>query len=279
MKNNDKDYQNLQNQKRIGLRLTAEERALMEIAMAEEGYSNVTAFIKHRVFGHHPEQKKRAIIQSHNSESIAVILKYKIMEMAEWFHYTYVVIRKSLETNVEESKKKFALDKLRTLSSYAKKITMQFTAICIDLNLPVSKLLREEIPNMGQRHNAFIMNLEKILFASGETTIYDSFDKYISIHGLVIQTTLKKDGNIYFILFCRGREKNEHTRFECRCPPRFCPEIGSHITVNGILWLAYEVDSNHNRQLCPRIIVMSIIKKPDIRNNDETNRIPSNDGL
>lgn len=270
MKNGDKDYHKMQNQNRITLRLTAEELAILEIEMAEEGYGNKTAFVKNRLFGQNLKRKIRAKIQSRDFDAITTLLKHYLREMADWFHYTVIVVKSFFNTNVENSRKKdFALDKLVTLTNHAKMMTRQITAICVDLNLPVRKLLKEDLPNVEDCHKAFIMKLEQAVFASGQTSVFDPFDKFITAHGLVIEITHSENEIACFLLYCKGRMQNEHTMYECYCKSTGCPGISSYITVNGALELVYLDDTGGKRRLMPRIIVKRITYKEGYRNESD----------
>lgn len=269
MKNSDKDYQNMQNQKKRTLRFTAEERAIMEIDMAEEGYSNWTAFVKDHLFGQFGEKRKKRkkeIIQSRDNNTIAILLKHYIVDMAAWFRYSYTTINKFFKTNVEDSKKReYALDKLVTLSSYAKQIATQFAAICIELDLPVSSQINNELSKISKskwplaEHDAFIKSIEDRLLASGEYSILDKGGKIITVRGVVIETAQGQDKKIGFILlYCKGDEDNDFTKFTCRfrADKMKAPEKGVSVIISGILHITRQIDRANRIQIDPIIDVL-----------------------
>ena len=270
MKNGDKDYHKMQNQNRITLRLTAEELAILEIEMAEEGYECRTTFIKGRLFGQLGEKrrkKKQAVIKSRDNYDIATILKRYILEMAAWFHYTYLAIKKLFEKEVEESKKKdFALDKLVTLSSHTKKIATLFAAVCHELNIPVAGLINDDLSKTSEsewlfdEHTDALRRMDVLMLASGQFRILENGKKIITVCGVVIGTPKNESGNVdigVIILECKSKWADDYPKYLCRLAKNLkVPEIGESVIVTGALSIFCGKDKENRTLIKPVISVI-----------------------
>lgn len=272
MKNGDKEYHKMQNQNRITLRLTADELAILEIEMAEEGYECRTTFIKDRLFGQLGEKrrrKKQAVIKSRDNNEIATILKRYILQMAAWFRYTFYALKKHFEKEVEESKKKdYALKKLVTLSSHTKQIATLFAAVCNELNLPVAALIKADLSTTSEskwlfdEHKDALMRTEMYMLAYGKFRILDNGKKMITVCGVVIDTPKNESGNVDFgviILECKSEWANDYPKYLCRLAKRIkVPEIGESVIVTGAFSIYCSKDKENRTLIEPVIAAINL---------------------
>lgn len=86
-KENKREYLKGANKNIVGLRMTPDEKALLLVKMKEEGWENVTGYIKFKLFGIDPEKEIDAIIQKKDPVSIGIILKNHVMYLANCFVY------------------------------------------------------------------------------------------------------------------------------------------------------------------------------------------------
>ena len=86
-KENKEQYLKSANKGRLTLRFSPQERSLLEVQMASEGWTNATAFVKYKLFGMDPEKEIDATIQKKDTNSIGIILKNQVMYLANCFVY------------------------------------------------------------------------------------------------------------------------------------------------------------------------------------------------
>ena len=80
-------YLQLANQNIVRVRMNAKERALLRVQMNDDGWTNMSAFIRHQLFGLNPDRKIDAIIKTKNPDSIALLLRYQLMELTSQYIY------------------------------------------------------------------------------------------------------------------------------------------------------------------------------------------------
>lgn len=84
---------------KISIRLSAEERTLLERILKEDGWGNYTGFIKYKLFGtHEPRNKIKA-----NEEDSGRLLKYAIIQLAEKLGARNLSIINSASINKSDS--------------------------------------------------------------------------------------------------------------------------------------------------------------------------------
>lgn len=109
--------------------------SLLEIAMKNEEWENVSGFIKYKLFGWNPQYKIEKIIKSKKPESIGTLLKNELDELnnnLEFFRFRYDNDMKQLYreegVNVQEWKNSTniwhikAVDKMKDISQTIKQI-------------------------------------------------------------------------------------------------------------------------------------------------------------
>lgn len=82
-----KAYSKLTNQNIVRVRMNAKERALLRVQMNDDGWTNMSAFIRHQLFGLNPDRKIDAIIKTKNPDSIALLLRYQLMDLSSQYIY------------------------------------------------------------------------------------------------------------------------------------------------------------------------------------------------
>lgn len=77
---------------RINLRMTTDEKTLLEIQMKEEGWVSKSAFIKYKLFGYEPEERVEKVVKEMDSESIGILLRNQVLKLTDsylYFQYRY----------------------------------------------------------------------------------------------------------------------------------------------------------------------------------------------
>lgn len=90
-KENKKKYQKKMDASRICLRLNARERSVLENKMREEGWENMSGYIRYKLFGIEPDKEIKMLIRSKDPWAIANLLRNEVFELTE--QYLYVVFR------------------------------------------------------------------------------------------------------------------------------------------------------------------------------------------
>ena len=80
-------YSKLMNQNIVRVRMTAKERALLRVQMSADGWTNMSAFIRHQLFGLDPDRKVDALVKAKSPDSIALLLRYQLMELTSQYIY------------------------------------------------------------------------------------------------------------------------------------------------------------------------------------------------
>lgn len=91
-KENRKEYFKIVNKGRLSLRMNAEENALLEIQMKEEGWVSKSAFIKYKLFGYEPEERVEKVVKEMDTESIGILLRNQVLKLTNsylYFQYRY----------------------------------------------------------------------------------------------------------------------------------------------------------------------------------------------
>lgn len=87
-----KEYYKSKDKGRIVVRLNPEEKTLLELAMREEEWNNVSGFIKYKLFGFDTDYKIKKVITSRNGENIALLIQNELAELNNnlaYFRYRY----------------------------------------------------------------------------------------------------------------------------------------------------------------------------------------------
>ena len=101
-----KAYSKLTNQNIVRVRMSAKERALLRVQMSAEGWTNMSAFIRHQLFGLNPDRKIDALIKTRSPDSIALLLRYQLMELPS----QYIYIRSRYDRDMSQLYKEEGVD-------------------------------------------------------------------------------------------------------------------------------------------------------------------------
>jgi len=93
-----KSYFKMKNQGRTSIRWTPEERARLEGMMQEDGWKNLSGFIKFKVFGTYDiEDKVKSLIDKKDTTFIVLLMKNMTLDIAA--HYEYFLERYHKDMN------------------------------------------------------------------------------------------------------------------------------------------------------------------------------------
>lgn len=90
-------YQKMANKNLVHLRMSPEEKTLLQEEMRQNGWDNLSGFIKYKLFGLDPDQKIESLIKSGNPESIALLLRNQLMDLTG--QYIYIRYRYDRDMN------------------------------------------------------------------------------------------------------------------------------------------------------------------------------------
>ena len=86
------------NKNRVIIRISPEEKTLLQEEMRQNGWDNLSGFIKYKLFGLDPGQKIESLIKSDNPESIALLLRNQLMDLTG----QYIYIRYRYDRNMNQ---------------------------------------------------------------------------------------------------------------------------------------------------------------------------------
>ena len=75
------------NQDIVRVRMNAKERAILHVQMSADGWTNMSAFIRFKLFGLDPDRKVDALIKTKSPDSIALLLRDQLMELTSQYIY------------------------------------------------------------------------------------------------------------------------------------------------------------------------------------------------
>ena len=75
------------NRKAINIRLRQEEVSLLQIQMKNEGWGNMSAYIRYKIFGADPEEKLDNVISKADKEDIEILLRNEVLRLVDQFEY------------------------------------------------------------------------------------------------------------------------------------------------------------------------------------------------
>ena len=90
-------YLQLANQNIVRVRMNAKERAILHVQMSADGWTNMSAFIRFKLFGLDPDRKVDALIKTKSPDSIALLLRDQLMELTS--QYIYIRYRYDRDMN------------------------------------------------------------------------------------------------------------------------------------------------------------------------------------
>ena len=164
-------YHTMQNKSKISIKLTADERALLDVWMHDEGWDNLSGFIKYRLFGMDKTARKRnAIVKERNAKSVAIILQHHLADLVNQYRFWRFACQKEIEKYSENTSADFLL-RAQTIQKTMKILNRRtmdtmyvFFAIATDLKINVKRLLQDSIQTnmfsffgntLGEKHVLF----------------------------------------------------------------------------------------------------------------------------
>ena len=82
-----KQYMKTVNKNRAIIRMSPEEKTLLQEEMRQNGWDNLSGFIKYKLFGLDPDRKIESLIKSGNPDSIALLLRNQLMDLTSQYIY------------------------------------------------------------------------------------------------------------------------------------------------------------------------------------------------
>ena len=92
-----KQYMKTVNKNRAIIRMSPEEKTLLQEEMRQNGWDNLSGFIKYKLFGLDPDRKIESLIKSGNPDSIALLLRNQLMDLTS--QYIYIRYRYDRDMN------------------------------------------------------------------------------------------------------------------------------------------------------------------------------------
>ena len=92
-----KQYMKTVNKNRAIIRMSPEEKTLLQEEMRQNGWDNLSGFIKYKLFGLDPDRKIETLIKSGNPDSIALLLRNQLMDLTS--QYIYIRYRYDRDMN------------------------------------------------------------------------------------------------------------------------------------------------------------------------------------
>ena len=141
------------NLSKISLKLNPDERALLQIGMIQEGWSNMSAYIKTKVFGIDPDKKRDRIIAKKNKEEIAIVLSNHIESLINYYHYVLKAFKKevsqySIYYYTELNERLSSIDRHQSLlNRKTKAVLVLFMKIGQTLGIDTSSVLSKSMSN------------------------------------------------------------------------------------------------------------------------------------
>lgn len=165
------EYHRMANKNKISIKLNPEERALIEIGMIENGWENLSSYIKYKLFGWELSSKRNAIISEKKTLAIPVILNSLLLDLLEHIRYFTTAFDKEIEainsdsTQEEKTKIEKKMDVAMHWSSHLKKRVNALIALCtsiankLDIDTPeiLTIILNDKISELFHPGDKFLI--------------------------------------------------------------------------------------------------------------------------
>lgn len=145
-------YHTMQNKSKISIKLTADERALLDVWMHDEGWDNLSGFIKSRLFGMGKTVRKRnAIVRKGDAESVSMILLQHLADLVNQFRFWGFAYKAETEKYSENTdpdiimRLKTLYKKMEILEDRMMVTLYVLFAIAIDLKIDIEAFLNDAI--------------------------------------------------------------------------------------------------------------------------------------
>ena len=136
---------------KISLKLDPDERALLQIGMIQEGWTNMSAYIKTKVFGFDPSKKRDRIIAKKNGEEIAIVLSNHIDSLISYNRYVLTafkeeVLQYSIYDYTELNKRLSIIDRnLSLLKKKTRVVLSLFMKIGETVGIDTASVLKKDM--------------------------------------------------------------------------------------------------------------------------------------
>ena len=97
-----KQYHKMMNKRIVQFRITLEEKILLDDMIWKEGWQNVSAFVRYKLFGTDTEDKVADLIKSKDTDSIVIILKNAVLQLVDYYDYFMGRYRKDMNQLYKE---------------------------------------------------------------------------------------------------------------------------------------------------------------------------------
>ena len=254
------EYHRMANKNKISIKLNPEERALIEIGMIENGWDNLSGYIKYKLFGWELSSKRNAKISEKKTLAIPVILNSLLLDLIEHIRYFTTAFDKeikaiNLDSTLEEKTKiEKKMGVAMHWSSHLKRRVNALMALCTS----IANTLDIDTPELL----TFILN-DKLFegFSSGE--------KYLIIRGRLVSDPIYYEKLQLYSFDIKSVRKDsaslkEFTIFKCRCitiPKNL--KKGDLVHVSGPFAVCFAETEDGQMRLHNRIqvAIISIIKE------------------
>ena len=237
----------MQNKSKISIKLTPDERALLDVWMHDEEWNNLSGFIKDRVFGVEKTVRRRnAIVKARNAESVAIILQHHLVNLVNQYRFWRFACKKEIDKYSNNTSADFLLRSktiqktMRILHNRTMDMLVVLCAIADELGLKAKSLLQDSTK-------------------SGVFPIFSHAigEKHILLTGIVVGAPrIINNKNVidYFFRVCYKYLK-EIYRYNCVSDPNTRTTIreGDTVSVYGQLIACEREESNKQ----PTVFVVS----------------------
>ena len=167
-------YHNMHNKSKISIKLTADERAILDVWMHEAGWENLSGFIKYRLFGMDKTTRKRnAIVRKGDAESVSMILLHHLADLVNQFRfwgfaYKAEINKDSGNTDPDISMRlKTLYKKMEIMADRMMGTLYVLLAIAIELKIDVEAFLNDAIWSRVF-HTKSLSSRDKHIFLTGK---------------------------------------------------------------------------------------------------------------
>ena len=245
-------YHSMQNKSKISIKLTPDERALLDVWMHDEEWNNLSGFIKDRVFGLEKTVRRRnAIVKARNAESVAIILQHHLVNLVNQYRFWRFACKKEIDKYSNNTSADFLLRSktiqktMRILHNRTMDMLVVLCAIADELGLKAKSLLQDSTK-------------------SGVFPIFSHAigEKHILLTGIVVgapRIINNKNGHKWLLTSVESVDKNNYLkeiyRYNCVSDPNTRTTIreGDTVSVYGQLIACEREESNKQ----PTVFVVS----------------------
>ena len=244
------DYHTMSNKRKISIKLNPDERALLQLDMSQEGWSNVSGYIKYRLFGFDKTNaKKNALILKKDKDGIVTLLNNYLKSFVDYTGFAITAFKKELAKlaasqpweDAETIKKRINVVRkwVHTVDKKMNSVLLLLIKTSDSLGLPTTQYLKETLGRStlwekNQKPN-YRFGMQCLLLTGKVTKVFSPF-------------RLSDPNNTECIRFILDTEKDKEgtnlAKFTCVTKlPSFEIKKGDTLMAEGTLQISLPEDS------------------------------------